>query len=67
MEIKKSRGRPRTDDPKIKLDNVRLKTSTIVDIETISDLMGVSPSLFVQTLLENEMPKYKKLLNIEEN
>lgn len=26
-------GRPKTNDPKIKMDNVRLKTSTILDID----------------------------------
>ena len=66
MEIKR-RGRPKVDDPKIKLDNVRLKTSTIIDIEVLSDRVNVSPSLLVQTLLDNEMPKFKKLLEIDEN
>lgn len=67
MEELKQRGRPKSDDPKIKLDNVRLKTSTIIDVEIIADMLGVTPSVFVQTLLENEMQKYKKLLNLEEN
>lgn len=58
-------GRPRSDDPKVKFDNVRLKTSTILDIEIVADKLGVTPSVFIQTLLENEMEKYKKLLNIE--
>lgn len=65
MEIEKRRGRPKTDDPKVKFDNVRLKTSTIIDVEVISAELGVTPSVFVQTLLENEMEKYKKLLNLE--
>ena len=35
------RGRPRADDPKIKLTNVRLKTSTIIDIEVIAEQLDV--------------------------
>jgi hypothetical protein len=67
MEVKEKRevGRPRTNDPKIKLDSIRLKTSTIIDIEVIAEQLGVSKSLFVQTILENEMPKYKNLLKME--
>jgi len=65
--MEKRRGRPRSDDPKIKLDNVRLKTSTIIDVEVVAEELGVSPSVFIQTLLENEMPKYKKFLDLEED
>lgn len=61
-EIK--RGRPKSDDPKVKFDNVRLKTSTIIDIELIAESLEVSPSALVQTILENEINKYKKLLKI---
>lgn len=61
-EIK--RGRPKSDDPKVKFDNVRLKTSTIIDIEVIAESLEVSPSALVQTILENEINKYKKLLKI---
>ncbi len=61
---KRSPGRPKSDDPKIKLDNVRLKTSTILDIEAVANKLGVTPSNLVQTILENEMEKYKNLLNI---
>jgi|GEM_PF-2817037 len=63
-EEKKGVGRPRTNDPKIKLDSIRLKTSTIIDIEVIAEKLGVSKSLFVQTILESEMEKYKNLLKI---
>ena len=58
------RGRPKTDDPKVKFDNVRLKTSTIIDIEIIADNLEVTPSALIQTILENEINKYKKLLKI---
>ena len=40
------RGRPRADDPKIKLTNVRLKTSTIIDIEVIAEQLDKEISLF---------------------
>ena len=58
------RGRPKSDDPKVKFDNVRLKTSTIIDIEVIAESLEVSPSALVQTILENEINKYKTLLKI---
>ena len=63
--VSEKRGRPKTDDPKIKFDNVRLKTSTILDVEKVSEQLGVTPSIFIQTILENEMEKYKKFLNVE--
>ncbi|MBL4730716.1 MAG: hypothetical protein JKY28_05060 [Sulfurimonas sp.] len=61
---KKSVGRPRTDDPKMKLDSIRLKTSTIINIEVIAEQLTISKSLLVQTILENEMEKYKKILKL---
>ncbi len=67
MEIikeKKSVGRPKSDDPKMKLDSIRLKTSTIIDIEVVAEQLGISKSLFIQTILENEMAKYKNLLKL---
>ena len=57
-------GRPKTDDPKVKFDNVRLKTSTIIDIEVIAENLEVTPSALIQTILENEINKYKTLLKI---
>jgi len=60
---KRNVGRPKSNNPKIKFD-LRLKTSTIVDIELICDELDMTPSLFVQTVLENEMEKYKKLFKI---
>jgi len=65
MEVRREKrvGRPRSDNPKIKFD-LRLKTSTIVDIELVCEELKMTPSLFVQTILENEMEKYKKLFKI---
>jgi len=60
---KRNVGRPKSDNPKMKFD-LRLKTSTILDIELICDELDMTPSLFVQTVLENEMEKYKKLFKI---
>ena len=66
MEKLKRRGRPRTNDPKIKFDNVRVKTSTIIAIEVIAEKLKVTPSLFIQTLLDSEVKKYQKFLKIED-
>ena len=63
-EEKKSVGRPRSDDPKMKLDSIRLKTSTIIDIEVISEKLKIKKSLLMQTILENEMEKYKNLFKL---
>lgn len=60
-----SKGRPKTDDPKIKLDNVRLKTSTILDIELIAEQLNTTPSKLIRTILETEVKKFKEQLNIK--
>ena len=60
---KRNVGRPKSDNPKMRFD-LRLKTSTIVDIETVAEKLKISNSLFVQTILENEMEKYKNFLKI---
>lgn len=60
------RGRPKSTNPKIKLDNVRLKTTTMMDFKMIAEEIGVNESVFLQTILENELPKYKKLMNLED-
>ena len=62
--IKKRVGRPKSEDPKIKLDSIRLKTSTIIDLDRIADKLLMSKSLLVQTILENEMTKYKEILKV---
>jgi hypothetical protein len=61
---KKRVGRPKSEDPKIKLDSIRLKTSTIIDLDRIADKLLMSKSLLVQTILENEMTKYKEILKV---
>lgn len=60
------RGRPPVADPKIKFDSVRLKTTTMQDFKYIAEELGINESVLLQTILENELPKYKKLLNIED-
>lgn len=62
-EVKKEVGRPRSNNPKMRMD-LRLKTSTIIEIEEVADKLGINKSLLVQTILENEMEKYKNLLKI---
>ena len=64
--IKKGRGRPKDLDPKMKLDSFRLKTSTLIDIELIAEHLEVSRSVFFQTIMENEVSKLKKILDIQE-
>ncbi|MCT7498726.1 hypothetical protein [Aliarcobacter cryaerophilus] len=59
------RGRPRADDPKIKLTNVRLKTSTIIDIEVIAEQLDTTPSKLIRTILESEIKKFKEQLKIK--
>ena len=63
--IKKDIGRPKANDPKLKFDSVRLRSSTLLDIELVAHGFDVSKSALVQLILENEMPKYKNLLNLE--
>ena len=62
-KLKKEVGRPKSDNPKMKLD-LRLKTSTIIEIEEVAEKLGINKSLFLQTIIENEMNKYKELLEL---
>ncbi len=62
---KRAAGRPRIDDPKIKMDNVRLKTSTILDIELIAEELNTTPSKLIRTILETEVKKFKEQLEIK--
>ena len=62
---KRAAGRPRIDDPKIKMDNVRLKTSTILDIELIAEQLNTTPSKLIRTILETEVKKFKEQLEIK--
>lgn len=61
-----SKGRPKTDDPKIKLDNVRVKTSTILDIELIAEKLNITPSKLIRIILESEVKKFKEQLDIKD-
>ena len=63
-EERKGRGRPKSDDPKMEVDKVRLKTSSMIDLELIADHLDISVSELAQTIFENEIPKYKKFLKI---
>ena len=62
---KRAAGRPRIDDPKIKMNNVRLKTSTILDIELIAEQLNTTPSKLIRTILETEVKKIKEQLKIK--
>ena len=62
---KRAAGRPRIDDPKIKMDNVRLKTLTILDIELIAEQLNTTPSKLIRTILETEVKKIKEQLKIK--
>ena len=53
------RGRPRTNNPKIKYDKIRLRLNTILDIEKICEKLNISQSYFVSTIIEQEIKKYK--------
>ena len=64
MVGRNSAGRPKSEDPKMKLDSIRLKTSTIIDIEVLAENLDITKSLLIQTILENEMMKYKNLLKL---
>jgi len=59
------RGRPKSNDPKIKLDNVRLKTSTLIDIELIADKLDLTQSELIRSILEKEVKILKSELNIK--
>ena len=47
------------------MNNVRLKTSTILDIELIAEQLNTTPSKLIRTILETEVKKFKEQLNIK--
>ena len=63
--VKRERGRPRVEDPKMKLDNVRLNMSTLTELELVIESLSVSKSEFVSALIEKELGEYKDLLCLQ--
>jgi predicted DNA-binding protein len=57
-------GRPRADDPKIKADFVRLKTSTLIDLDIVAEKLNTTKSKLVQVAIEKEIEKMKEILQI---
>lgn len=57
---KKKVGRPKSENPKMKLD-IRIKTSTMIDIEIVSEKLCVTRSALVQMMLEEKLREYKEL------
>jgi len=49
-----SRGRPKTNDPKIKVD-LRLNLSTIIKIEQLADKMKIKKSELLRKIIEKEL------------
>jgi len=64
MEDKKPVGRPRLENPKMRHD-LRLKMSTIIDIEIIAEELGITKSEYLQQIIESEIKKQKILLGID--
>ena len=48
---------------KVTLSDVQIKKDINIEIDDICKAIGISKSLFVQTILENEMKEYAKILN----
>jgi len=48
---------------KITLSDVKIKKDINVEIDDVCKALGISKSLFVQTILENEVKEYAKILN----
>jgi len=49
---------------KVELLDVKIKKDTNIEIEHICNMLGISKSLFIQTILENEMKTYAKILKM---
>ncbi len=60
---KKRVGRPRADDPMIKIDNVRCKVSTINNLEQIATKLDIKYSVFIRNALEKIEAEYHHLLD----
>ena len=64
MEDKKPVGRPKLENPKMRQD-LRLKMSTIIDIEIIAEELEMTKSEYLQHIIESEIKKQKQLLGID--
>ncbi|DAB40796.1 MAG TPA: hypothetical protein CFH81_00370 [Sulfurovum sp. UBA12169] len=58
-------GRPRSEDPKVKLDNVRLRSSLAVKLDITYDALGVSKTEFVETAIEKALEEHRTIWEIE--
>ncbi len=47
---------------KITLSDVQIKKDINTEIDDVCKALGISKSLFVQTILENEVKEYAKIL-----
>jgi len=64
MKSERPVGRPKLDNPKMRHD-LRLKMSTIIDIEIIAEELGITKSEYLQQIIESEIKKQKILLGID--
>lgn len=63
--IKEARnvGRPREEDPKY-IQSIRLKVSTLVKIDEISDKTGKSKSFVIQEIIDRAVETHYNLLDL---
>lgn len=59
----KGSGRDRTTNPKIILSGIRVKISTLGDIDIVAKALGITKNKLVQVILDNEIEKYKLLVS----
>jgi len=49
---------------KVELLDVKIKKDTNLEIDYICKMIGISKSMFIQTILENEINSYAKILKM---
>ena len=49
---------------KVELLDVKIKKDTNLEIDYICKMIGISKSMFIQTILENEITSYAKILKM---
>lgn len=49
---------------KVTLSDIKIKKDTKLELDSVCEVMGISKSTFVQTILENEIKEYSQRLKI---
>jgi type IV secretory pathway ATPase VirB11/archaellum biosynthesis ATPase len=49
---------------KVTLSDIKIKKDTKLELDSVCEMLGISKSMFIQTILENEIKEYSEKLKI---